>query len=70
VIWELSGSGEQRQRRAMRILGVAFLMLATYLGVQAAIVLVVAHHSRHSPLGVVWTALTAVLMFSLAANKG
>jgi hypothetical protein len=28
VIWELSGTGEQRQRRAMRLIGIAFVVLA------------------------------------------
>lgn len=27
------------------------------------------HHPGHSPLGIVWTAITAVAMFTLAAGK-
>ena len=39
VIWELSGTGEDRQRRALRLIGYAFLLLAAYLAVQSLIVL-------------------------------
>src|SRR6201982_1067773 len=31
VLWELSGTGEQRQRRALRLIGGAFCALAAYL---------------------------------------
>jgi divalent metal cation (Fe/Co/Zn/Cd) transporter len=69
VIWELSGSGEHRQRRALRLIGVAFVVLAIYISVQSVYVLIVGHHPKHSPLGIAWTAVTAVVMFSLAAGK-
>jgi divalent metal cation (Fe/Co/Zn/Cd) transporter len=69
VIWELSGSGEHRQRRALRLIGFAFVVLAIYISVQSVYVLIVGHHPKHSPLGIAWTAVTAVVMFSLAAGK-
>jgi divalent metal cation (Fe/Co/Zn/Cd) transporter len=69
VIWELSGTGHERQRRALRIIGWAFLVLACYLAVQSTVVLAARFHPHHSPLGIVWTALTAVVMFVLAAAK-
>lgn len=31
VLWELSGTGEERQRRALRLIGSAFVALALYL---------------------------------------
>jgi divalent metal cation (Fe/Co/Zn/Cd) transporter len=70
VIWELSGEGEDRQRRALRIIGVAFLALAAYVVVQAAVALVTHQHPRDGIGGIVWTAGTAVVMFLLAAGKG
>jgi divalent metal cation (Fe/Co/Zn/Cd) transporter len=69
VLWELSGTGEDRQRRALRLIGGAFLALAAYLIIQAVIVLATGHHSGHSPLGIGWTAVTAAAMFALAAGK-
>jgi divalent metal cation (Fe/Co/Zn/Cd) transporter len=69
VIWELSGSGEVRRRRALRLIGVAFALLAVYLLVQSTAVLATGFRPRPSPAGIVWTALTAAAMFALAAGK-
>jgi divalent metal cation (Fe/Co/Zn/Cd) transporter len=69
VIWELSGSGEERQRLALRLIGAAFALLAAYLLVQGSLVLAAGHHARQSDAGIVWTALTAVTMFALAWGK-
>ena len=69
VIWELSGSGEERQRRGLRLIGYAFAALAIYLMVQSTVVLAVGYHPRHSVPGIVWTAVTAAAMFTLAAGK-
>ena len=68
VIWELSGSGEERQRRGLRAIGYAFAALAIYLLAsrrwysQSAI-------AAAFGLGIAWTAVTAAAMFTLAAGK-
>ncbi len=69
VIWELSGSGADRQRRGLRLIGYAFSALAAYLLVQSTVVLAMGYHPRHSLLGIIWTAVTAAVMFTLAAGK-
>ena len=69
VIWELSGTGEHRRHRALRIIGVAFVVLAVYLAVQSTWVLATARHPKSSTLGIAWTSVTALVMFSLAAGK-
>ena len=69
VIWELSGTGADRQRRGLRLIGYAFAALAAYLVVQSTVVLVTAYHPRHSVPGIAWTAVTAAVMFALAAGK-
>ncbi|NUR62104.1 MAG: cation transporter [Catenulispora sp.] len=69
VIWELSGTGEERQRRAMRLIGASFIALAGYLLIQSTWALATGHHARHSPAGIVWTAITALVMFALAFGK-
>jgi divalent metal cation (Fe/Co/Zn/Cd) transporter len=69
VIWELSGSGEDRQRRGLRLIGYAFTALAIYLLVQSSLVLAAGYHPGHSLPGIIWTAATAVAMFALAAGK-
>ncbi|MFB9617313.1 cation transporter [Kutzneria kofuensis] len=69
VIWELSGTSEARQRHALRLIGVAFALLAVYLAVQSTLVLVTGYHPQPSTGGIIWTAVTAVVMFALAAGK-
>ena len=69
VIWELSGTGEQRQRLGLRLIGYAFAALAVYLLAQSTVVLVSGYHPRHSVPGIIWTAVTAAVMFALAAGK-
>jgi divalent metal cation (Fe/Co/Zn/Cd) transporter len=69
VVWELSGTGEDRQRRSLRLIGYAFTGLAVYLLVQSTVVLAAGYHPRHSLAGIVWTAVTAAVMFALAAGK-
>jgi divalent metal cation (Fe/Co/Zn/Cd) transporter len=69
VVWELSGGDGARQRRALRLIGGAFALLALYLAAQSTLVLVTAYHPRSSPSGIVWTAVTATVMFALAAGK-
>jgi divalent metal cation (Fe/Co/Zn/Cd) transporter len=60
---------EARQRRALRLIGVAFAALAAYLLVQSTVVLAIGHHPRDSLLGIASTAATSAVMFALAAGK-
>ncbi|MFD9095758.1 cation transporter [Streptomyces collinus] len=69
VIWELSGTGEDRRRRALRLIGAGFSLLAVYLLVQSTWVLATGFRPRPSPLGIGWTAVTAAVMFALAFGK-
>jgi divalent metal cation (Fe/Co/Zn/Cd) transporter len=69
VIWELSGTAQQRQQRALRLIGIAFALLAVYLSVQSTVVLLTGHRAGHSLVGIAWTALTAAVMFALAVGK-
>ena len=69
VLWELADVNRERQHRAMRLIGFAFVGLAVYLAVQSTIVLIVGFRPHHSPLGIVWTGVTALVMFGLAFGK-
>ena len=62
VLWELSGSGQDRQRRALRLIGGAFVALAVYLTIQAVLVLVSGYRPGSSVTGIAWTAVTAAAM--------
>jgi divalent metal cation (Fe/Co/Zn/Cd) transporter len=69
VIWELSGTGADRQRRGLWLIGCSFAVLAVYLLVQSTVVLAAGYRPHHSLLGIIWTAVTAAAMFALAAGK-
>jgi divalent metal cation (Fe/Co/Zn/Cd) transporter len=69
VLWELANVNQERQRRAMRLIGFAFVGLSLYLGIQSTVVLVIGFRPHHSPLGILWTCVTAVVMFGLAFGK-
>jgi divalent metal cation (Fe/Co/Zn/Cd) transporter len=69
VIWELAGTSQRRQRQALRVIGYAFAALTVYLLAQSTAVLATGYHPRHSALGIAWTAVTAAVMFALAAGK-
>lgn len=65
----LSGAGERRQRTVLVLIGASFLALSLYIAVQSLFVLATGYHAKHSPLGVVWTGVTAIVMFALSAGK-
>ena len=69
VLWELAEVNASRQQRALRLIGIAFVGLAIYLGIQSTVVLVVGFHPHHSVVGIAWTASTALIMFALALGK-
>ena len=69
VLWELAEVAQARQHRAMQMIGSAFVALCVYLAVQSTIVLVVGFRPHHSPVGIAWTAVTALVMFALATGK-
>ena len=69
MIWELSGTGAEHQRHGLRLIGYAFAALAVYLLAQSTVVLAAGYHPRHSVPGIIWTAVTAVATFALAAGK-
>jgi divalent metal cation (Fe/Co/Zn/Cd) transporter len=71
VVWQLKGDAADasRQQQALRIIAIAFVLLAIYIAVQTALTLRARTHPGHSILGIVWLALTVVAMFALAAGK-
>ncbi|MHB8827512.1 MAG: cation transporter [Acidimicrobiales bacterium] len=69
VVWELRNVHGERQRDAMRLIGIAFIVLSVYLVLLTALALARHVHPHHSPAGIVWTSLTAVAMFVLAWGK-
>ncbi|MCW3099857.1 MAG: cation transporter [Chthonomonadaceae bacterium] len=69
VIWELTGTGKDREKKAMRLIGAAFFALALYILLQTAQTLCRHVHPDTSPLGMVWLVFTFAVMVALAQGK-
>ena len=73
VVWHLdpAGAGDEarRDRVALRLVAVAFGVLAAYLLVAGGRQLVGRHEPGESAAGIVFLSVTAVVMFWLAARK-
>lgn len=69
VIWQLRGIYRQRERRALRLISIAFFALAIYVLGQSAHTLLLRVHPGNSPWGILWLALTFAVMLALAAGK-
>jgi divalent metal cation (Fe/Co/Zn/Cd) transporter len=69
VVWQLKGINQGRERTALRLIGVAFFVLALYILIQAAYTLLAQIHPARSPLGVAWLAATLLAMLLLAWGK-
>lgn len=70
VVWELTGSGgEERQRKALRLIGIAFFCLAVYILVQSAVILLSGTRPHTSVSGIVWLSATLIAMLLLAWGK-
>src|SRR6478752_8476036 len=63
VIWELTGTDERRQHRALRLIAWAFIALAVYLLTQSIVALIAGDRPTPIPGGIWWTAATAAMMF-------
>jgi divalent metal cation (Fe/Co/Zn/Cd) transporter len=70
VLWQLAGITQTvRERRAMHLIGVGFVLLVIYLTVQISHTLISGGRPESSGLGIIWTTLTVVVMLVLAAAK-
>jgi divalent metal cation (Fe/Co/Zn/Cd) transporter len=69
VVWQLTGGGKAREQKALRLIGIAFVLLALYIAAQSTYVLASAFTPHHSLVGIAWLSLTAPAMFALAYGK-
>ncbi len=73
VVWHVRPGHEfdrpERTRLALRLVAVAFALLAAILAVVAIRDLVTGRRAGESPVGIAYLAITAVVMFVLAAAK-
>lgn len=69
VVWELHGTTRERERLALKLIGIAYLVVALYVAQDAVRSLWGRHHPSPSPAGIALTAATVVVMTALALLK-
>jgi divalent metal cation (Fe/Co/Zn/Cd) transporter len=69
VIWQLTDTAADREPRALRLIGGAFLLLALYVLLQSAVAWHTGARAAPSIPGMVWLLATIVAMLSLAYGK-
>ena len=69
VVWQLKAVHKNDEKKALRFIGTAFLLLAVYITIQSLFALTHNIHAHQSVVGIVWLALTSLAMFSLAYGK-
>lgn len=69
VVWQLRGEGEDRQTRAVRLIGVTFFVLAAYLTAQSIHDLISHARPEQSVAGLAVTAAALLVMPGLAIAK-
>lgn len=69
VVWQLRGGGEERETRAVKLIGVTFFALAAYLAVESIHDLATQSRPGQSVAGLAVTAAALVVMPLLALAK-
>jgi divalent metal cation (Fe/Co/Zn/Cd) transporter len=69
VVWQLRGGGEERETRAVRLIGITFFVLAAYLAAEAINDLVSQARPGQSIAGIAVSAAALLVMPSLALAK-
>jgi divalent metal cation (Fe/Co/Zn/Cd) transporter len=69
VLWQFLGIGEERERRALRLIGGSFFALAAYVAATSVYDLATTAEPETSKVGIVLTAVSLVVMPALAWAK-
>jgi divalent metal cation (Fe/Co/Zn/Cd) transporter len=69
VVWELRGVDRGREQRALRLIGVAYLVVAVYVGWDAVRALLGGNRPEASPAGMLLLAATVLVMGGLGVAK-
>jgi divalent metal cation (Fe/Co/Zn/Cd) transporter len=69
VVWQLTGAGQGRERRALRLISVAFFALVVYVLIQSGRTLFLQLRPATSAIGLIWLAATLIAMLLLAWGK-
>ncbi|MEZ5230738.1 MAG: cation transporter [Acidimicrobiales bacterium] len=69
IIWQFAGVDDQRERRALRLIGMSFFALALYVGLRAVVDLVAGNEPESSTAGIILAIVSLIVMPTLAYAK-
>ena len=69
VIWQLHGASDEKKKHALRLIAGSFFVLAAYILVESARDLITQLEPEKSVAGIVFLALSLVIMLLLAVGK-
>lgn len=69
VVWQLRGSSEERERRALKLIALSFFALAAYVTIEAMRDLIVGAEASESVPGILLAAVSLAIMPLLAYGK-
>lgn len=69
VLWDLKGLDKGREKKALKMIGYAYLVVSVYIFFDALINLLQKHHPDKSYLGVILMFITFLVMFALGIGK-
>lgn len=69
TVWELKGTGKGREQKALKMIGVAYLIVSLYIFFDASKSLVIGNHADPSPVGIIFLILTVFVMIILGILK-
>jgi divalent metal cation (Fe/Co/Zn/Cd) transporter len=69
VVWELRGSDRSGERRALRLIGLGYIVVGGYVAWDTAMSILAGHRPEASPIGIVFLAGTVLVMLMLGVGK-
>lgn len=69
TVWELKGIEKGREKKALKMIGYAYLVVSVYVFIDASKSLIRGHHASQSPLGIAFLIITVIIMLLLGVWK-
>ena len=69
VVWELRGSDRSGEHRALRLIGVGYIVVGVYVAWDTLMSILGGHRPDASPVGIVFLAGTVAVMIGLGVSK-
>ena len=69
VVWDLKGKKNGRTHIALKLIGIAYLVVSAYIFIDASLSLLAGHHPEKTSIGIIFIILTVFVMATLGLIK-